>query len=79
MNVATANTLTIPLNSSVPFAIGQVIELIQDGAGQTTVTPTGGVTIKSFSGLTKLSGQYAAATLTKIATDTWYLIGNLTA
>jgi len=79
MNVATANTLTIPLNSSVAFPIGQVIELIQEGAGQTTVTPTGGVTIKSYIGLTKLSGQYAAATLTKIATDTWYLIGNLIA
>jgi hypothetical protein len=79
MNVATANTLTIPLNSSVPFTIGQVIEVIQQGAGQTTITPTAGVTINSYNSYVKLSGIYAAATLTKIATNTWYLIGNLSA
>jgi hypothetical protein len=79
MNVSTANNLTIPLNASVPFAIGQVIELIQEGTGQTNVLAIGGVVIKSYNSFVKLSGQYAAATLTKIATDTWYLIGNLSA
>ncbi len=78
MNVATANNLTIPLNSSVPFAIGQIIELTQYGAGQTTIVATSGVTINSYTGLTKLSGQYAAATLTKVGTNEWYLFGNLT-
>ena len=77
MNVGGANNLTIPLNSTVPFVIGQVIEIAQQGVGQTTVTPISGVTINSVSGLTKLYSQYAAATLTKIATDTWLLIGNL--
>ena len=79
MNVATANNLTIPLNSTVPFAIGQIIELTQYGVGQTTIVPTSGVTINSYTGLTKLSGQYAAATLTKVGTNEWYLFGNLTA
>ena len=79
MNVATANNLTIPLNSAVPFVIGQIIEIAQYGAGQTTIVPTSGVTIRSYTGLTKLSGQYAAATLTKVGTNEWYLFGNLTA
>jgi len=79
MNVATANNLTIPLNSAVPFVIGQIIEVTQYGAGQTTIVPTSGVTVRSYTGLTKLSGQYAAATLTKVGTNEWYLFGNLTA
>ena len=79
MNVATANNLTIPLNSAVPFVIGQIIEIAQYGVGQTTILPISGVTIRSYTGLTKLSGQYAAATLTKVGTNEWYLFGNLTA
>jgi len=79
MNVATANNLTIPLNSAVPFVIGQIIEVTQYGAGQTTIVPISGVTVRSYTGLTKLIGQYAAATLTKVGTNEWYLFGNLTA
>ena len=79
MNVATANNLTIPLNSSVAFSIGTQIDIIQYGAGQTTVVATSGVTIRSTNSWLKLNAQYAAATLIKIATDEWYLIGNLNA
>jgi hypothetical protein len=79
MNVATANNLTIPLNSSVAFPIGTQIDLSQYGAGQTTVVATGGVTIRSTNSWVKLNAQYAAATLIKIGTDEWYLFGNLNA
>jgi hypothetical protein len=37
----------------------------------------GGVTINSYATKTNLSGQYAGATLKKLATNTWILIGNL--
>jgi hypothetical protein len=47
MNVATANNLTIPLNSSVAFPTGTQILLAQYGAGQTTVVATSGVTVRS--------------------------------
>jgi hypothetical protein len=77
-NVATANTLTVPLNSSVAFPIGTKIDVAQYGAGQTTITATSGVTIRSFSGALKIAGQYGAATLVKIGTDEWYCFGNLT-
>jgi hypothetical protein len=79
MNVATANNLTVPLNSSVPFAIGTQIEVTQYGAGQTTIVATGGVTVRSASGNLKIAAQYVAVSLIKIGTDEWYCFGNLSA
>ena len=78
MNVATANNLTVPLNSSVAFAIGTKIDLAQYGAGQTTVVATSGVTVRSAGGALKLALQYSGASLVKIATDEWYLFGDIT-
>ncbi len=72
-------TLTIPLNASVAYPVGAEIDLAQLGAGQVTVAATGGVTLTSYTSLVKLAGQYAGATLKKTATDTWLLIGNLSA
>ena len=68
----------IPLNSGTAFPIGTRIELIQGGAGQVTVAPTSGVTVNSSGGKTKLAAQYAQATILKVATDTWYLFGDIT-
>jgi len=73
-----AADLKIPLNSAVAFPIGTRIELIQGGAGQITILPTGGVTVNSSGGKTKLAAQYAVATILKAATDTWYLFGDIT-
>tara|TARA_Y100001972_G_scaffold122691_1_gene168695 strand:+ start:61 stop:504 length:444 start_codon:yes stop_codon:yes gene_type:complete len=73
-----AADLKIPLNSAVAFPIGTRIELIQGGAGQITILPTGGVTVNSSGGKTKLAAQYAVATILKVATDTWYLFGDIT-
>jgi len=77
MNVATANNLTIPLNSSVAFPTGTQILLAQYGAGQTTIVPTSGVTVRSNGGKLKLNVQYSGATLIKIDTDEWYLFGDI--
>jgi hypothetical protein len=78
MNVAGANNLTVPLNSSVAFPTGTRIDIAQYGAGQTTVVATGGVNVRSKGGALKLSAQYAGATLLKRATDEWYLFGEIT-
>jgi hypothetical protein len=78
MSNASANNLTVPLNSSVAFPVGAQIHILQTGAGQTTVVATGGVTINASPGL-KLRGQWSAATLIKRATDTWVLVGDLSA
>lgn len=74
MNVAGANDLTVPLNSSVAFPIGTVIGVYQMGAGLTTIVATGGVTIRNVGAM---SGQYAEASLRKRATDEWVLTGSL--
>jgi len=74
---ASAITLTIPANSTVAFPIGTVITIAQIGAGQVTTALAGGVTRNAYGGATKLAGQYAYATLTKRATDTWDLSGTI--
>lgn len=79
MNVATANTLTVPPNSSVAFPVGSVVSLFQVGAGQTFVTAGSGVTIISPGSKLKLTGQYSSAALRKRDTDQWVLTGDLAA
>ena len=76
MNVAGANVLTIPPNSSVAFPVGTQIIVIQTGAGQTTLTAGAGVTLNATPG-TNLRTQYSGATCIKRATDTWIAIGDL--
>ena len=75
---ASANNLTVPLNSTVAFPVGAQINILQTGAGQTTIVATGGVTINGTPGL-KLRAQWSAATLIKRATDTWVAVGDLSA
>jgi hypothetical protein len=70
---------TIPPNSSVAFGIGTQINIMQLGAGAVTVTAGAGVTLRSAGSKLKTNGQYSVATCCKIATDTWVVIGNLTA
>jgi hypothetical protein len=78
MSAATANNLTIPLNSSVPFPIVTQILVTQYGTGQTSIVAAGGVTIRSTGGKLKLSGQYSVASLVKVDTNEWYLYGDIT-
>jgi hypothetical protein len=79
LNVATANTLTVPLNSSVAFPIGTQILIAQYGAGACTITAAGGVTLRSEGSKLKTNGQYSGATLVKIGENEWYAFGNLIA
>ena len=82
MNVATANDFLIPTNASVAFPIGSVINVIQIGAGQTTIQAvTSGTTTISSTGATatapELRVQFSAASCIKVATDTWYVVGDI--
>lgn len=81
MNNAGANTLTVPPNASVAFPSGPSdptrIDLVQYGAGQTTIAAGVGVTIRSSGGKLKLNLQYSGATLIQIAANEWVLIGDL--
>ena len=74
---ASAQTITIPPNSSVAFAVGDRIDVVMLGAGTTTVTGGSGVTVNGVStGSGAISAQYAAVSCLKLATDTWLLMGN---
>jgi hypothetical protein len=78
LNNASAITLTVPTNASAAFSAGTRIAFAQLGAGQVTVAPAGGVTINADPGL-KIAAQYGGAELVKLATDTWLLVGRLSA
>jgi len=75
---ASANTLTVPPSSSINFPVGSQITVLQTGAGQTTITAGAGVTINGTPGL-KLRAQWSSVTLIKRLTDTWVVVGDLTA
>ena len=82
MSVATANDFQIPTNANVAFPVGTVINVIQIGAGQTTIKAvTSATTTISSTGASaiapKLRAQYSAASCIKVATDTWYVIGDI--
>lgn len=73
---ATAVTFTIPPNSSVPWPVAAYQDFYQDGVGQVTVAPGAGVTIIRTPSLL-LRAQGSAASIIKVATDTWLLTGDL--
>jgi hypothetical protein len=82
MSVGSANDFQIPTNANVAFPTGTVINVIQIGAGQTTIKAvTSGTTTISSTGATatapKLRAQFSAASCIKVATDTWYVVGDI--
>ncbi len=76
---AAAITLTVPTNATVPFAIGTQITIAQGGAGTVTVAGAATVTVNSADSDLKLRTQWSAATLIKLATNSWILIGDIKA
>ena len=79
---ASAQTYSIPTNATTAFPIGTQINLIQIGAGQVTVSAaTPGTTTVLSNAATpagpKCRNQYAALTAIKVATDVWYVIGDI--
>ena len=77
MNSTSPVPLTVPTNATVAFPIGTTIAVAQTGIGAVQVNATTGVTVNSLGGTVTTSGQYATASLLKIATDTWLLTGAL--
>ena len=77
VNSSNAVTITIPLNSSVAFAIGSCITITKIGAGDVTISPSTGVTLNSKDSSRTIDGQFGAVTLYKVATDEWDMWGAL--
>jgi hypothetical protein len=77
---ASANTFTIPPNSSVAFPVGTVLNFAQTGAGQTTITQGSGVTITSTGATAsapKTRVQYSAVSAIQTSTNNWLVIGDV--
>ena len=79
---AASQTYSIPTNANVAYPIGSQINIIAIGAGQVTINAvTSGTTTVLSNGATaaspKLRVQYSSASLVKVATDTWYVIGDI--
>lgn len=71
-------TLTIPTNATVAFPIGTVVSVVRLNTGKVNIAGSGGVTVNSADGDLYLRSRYSAVTLTKMATDTWLVTGDLT-
>lgn len=75
---ATANVLTIPLNSSVAFPIGTIITITQAGVGTTSITAATSVTLNGVSaGSGDMTGEFAGVSLYKSETDVWIVQGSI--
>jgi hypothetical protein len=66
---ASAQTVTIPLNSSVAFPVGSQVMVSRMGTGTVTISGAGGVTVRTPTAV--LASQYTQALLRKRATDEW--------
>lgn len=73
---SSAITLTVPINSSVAFPTGAMVNFMQLGAGEVSVTGASGVSVSSPNGY-KTRAQYSLATVIKLGTDSWVLIGDI--
>lgn len=82
MNVAGANTVTIPNETGiggVNFPIGTLINVVQFGTGQTTLLPAAGVTARSVTGGLSTSTRYGSLILYKRASNDWFVIDQTSA
>ena len=77
-NVA-AQTITIPANASVAFAIGDQVNFMNLSTGTATFVAGGTAVIRSAGSKLKLADQYAVCTVLKIDTDAWVMLGNVKA
>jgi len=76
--VSGAYTITVPSNATTAYPIGASISFYQSAGADGVFAEAAGVTILRTPGL-KLRALYSSATLTKVATDTWLLAGDLKA
>jgi hypothetical protein len=75
-NLSLPNTVIIPTNASVPFVVGTQITVMQSNTGQTTLSGASGVTVRFTPG-NRLRARWSSASLIKINTNEWVLVGDL--
>lgn len=76
-NLSLPNQVEIPNNTTVPFVVGTQITVLQKNTGQTEIIGSAGVSVRFTPG-NKLRTIWSSASLIKIATNEWVVIGDLT-
>ena len=71
-------TVTVPPESSVNYATGSVLNLLNIGTGTITIAGGTAVTVNGNPGL-KLSSQWSGASIVKRSSNTWVAVGDLSA
>lgn len=76
--LSTANTLTISNSATTNFAIGTAINIINQGTANILVNAASGVTLYLAGNSTagnRVVSSFGMATIQKVATDTWWIVG----
>lgn len=75
MNNAAANTLTVTKSATAAWLPGTIFQIIQLGAGVTSVTPDAGVTLNT-AGTYACRAQNSSIFLTYLGSDVWMVGGD---
>jgi hypothetical protein len=74
-------TITIPPFNTVAMTTGSVVNVIKIASGGTvSIVQGAGVTIASSGAISTspvITAQYKAASLVKVSTDSWYIVGGI--
>jgi hypothetical protein len=74
-------TITVPPYTDVAMTTGSVVNVIKIGsAGTVSIVQGSGVTIASSGAVSTnptITTQYKAASLIKVSTDSWYIVGGI--
>lgn len=75
-NNSSSMTATIPANSSVAFPVGCQIQILRVGTAPVQIIGDTGVTVRTTDGA-YIRTQYSSATVIKLNTDEWVIIGDV--
>jgi hypothetical protein len=71
-------TVSVPTDLSVNFQIGSQISILNIGTGTITIAGLPGVSVNGTPGL-KLRAQWSSATIIKLSSNSWVVVGDLSA
>jgi hypothetical protein len=72
---ASLATINVPDNTTLPVPIGHEIRIIRGGSGAVTIAGSGSTVTSAYT--LSLRAQWSRALLTKTATNSWVLSGDL--
>jgi hypothetical protein len=78
VNSSSTANVTVPADDTVNFNVGDRIDFVTINTGLVSFVANSGVTVDGTPGLS-LRTQYSGATLVKLATNTWVVMGDLKA